>query len=185
MHGKGGKKGLKNWASSNSSAAIYRETKRLRIKHLMLKFCTMRILSSLLLVFLPVFLSAQTGDLLGDWLGEWTNPDGHKFSCVLHIAETDSGQLQAEFVWRIDKSPRSWEQSKLGLTGKEFAKGSYEKETRKVLLNGYRKEDPNYIIGIDKYKLQLNKAGTFLEGKTWNHGTWEGKFKAWRPHKQV
>ena len=41
-----------------------------------------------------------------------------------------------------------------------------------LVMEGYRKDDPNDIISLDKYRLVLAEGGKSLEGKTWNHGGW-------------
>ncbi len=86
------------------------------------------------------------------------------------------GEIKGAFTWKLIKSPRANEQSKLGLTAVEYFTATYDKTTRKLVIKGSRKDDPHSIIGLDIYHLTLSENGEVLEGITANHGTWKGVF---------
>src|SRR3970282_2048506 len=47
-------------------------------------------------------------------------------------------------------------------------------------LDGWRKDDPDSILGLDTYRLVLTENGRALVGPTRSHGDWEGRFEATR-----
>ena len=52
--------------------------------------------------------------------------------------------------------------------------------SRVLALEGYRKEDPLGVIGLDTYRLLLAENDLALAGMTANHGDWQGRFWATR-----
>ncbi len=41
-------------------------------------------------------------------------------------------------------------------------------------MEGYKEDDPNDVISLDKYRLVLTEDNKTLAGATWNHGQWRG-----------
>ncbi len=123
----------------------------------------------------PISPSAAA-TLVGRWHGQWTSSKGGLFDADLVLEEigTDNG-VQGVINWTLERSVLESKQSKIGLTATEFVKGSYNPMTRALIMEGYRKNDPNNIINLDKYRLVLAEAGKSLEGATWNHGNWGGR----------
>src|SRR3989449_1864441 len=69
---------------------------------------------------------------------------------------------------------------KLGRSATEFARGRYDPTSQLLLLQGYRKEDPDTVIGLDGYRLLVANGGDALVGITDDGGTGEGRFSARR-----
>lgn len=110
----------------------------------------------------------------GTWNGTWTNSRGFQFDAVLRIAVAADRTVSGEIGWTIVKTPTGRE--KLGTTAVEHIEGTYDPETQTLTFRGFRKDDPNSIIGLDKYRLQFSKTGDKIEGATENHGDWGGVF---------
>jgi hypothetical protein len=55
---------------------------------------------------------------------------------------------------------------KVGLTAVEYVQGSYDSNTRIINLSGVRKDDPNGLIILDKYRLSLAGDNSTLAGAT-------------------
>ncbi len=119
----------------------------------------------------------------GIWQGEWSSPRGYIYVAEMHLQDPSGGKIEGHINWTLRKSPRAHEQSKLGSTGTEFVKGSYELTSRVLTLDGYRKTDPNGVLGLDKYRLIFAENGKVLGGITWNHGSWSGQIFLTRPPK--
>jgi hypothetical protein len=49
-----------------------------------------------------------------------------------------------------------------------------------VKMDGYALDDPNTILGMDKYRLVLSDDGATLGGITWDQGAWDAEFMAKR-----
>lgn len=47
-------------------------------------------------------------------------------------------------------------------------------------VEGYDKDDPDTIIGLDGYPLELSATGQWMFGQTRSHGTGNGRFSAVR-----
>lgn len=147
---------------------------------------TNRIFITLLFCVLSVNLVfAQNDDILGTWEGYWKNPNGHYYTFVFELKATGKNKVEGAFTWTLVKSPRDYEQPKLGLTAVEYVKGKYNARKRTLKLNGTGKDDPNSIIGIDKYELTLSKDKKVLQGKTENHGDWKGILYGERPKTEL
>jgi hypothetical protein len=90
------------------------------------------------------------------------------------------GSIDGKINWPLRRSPRSSDQPKIGLSATEFVRGSYDPGARILRLSGYRKDDPNEVIGLDKDKLFLADNGNALGGITESGGTWQGVFSSVR-----
>lgn len=133
----------------------------------------------LLLFFasLPLSLLAQErapGPLAGTWEGTWLSPSGFVYLAEMRLELNSSGAVEGEIKWALTKSPRAEEQPKVGMTGTEFVRGKFDSTSNVLAIDGYRKDDPNQILGLDKYRLILAENGAALGGITWNHGSWRG-----------
>lgn len=117
---------------------------------------------------------------VGVWEGEWSNETGILYDCIMHIDVSASNNLSGSIIWTLRQSPRSSDQPKVGLQGTEYIRGIYDPITHSVKAEGYDEEDPNEVIGLDKYKLVLSEDGARLSGETESHGTWLGRLSATR-----
>ncbi|MCA8982756.1 MAG: hypothetical protein KDA76_03270 [Planctomycetaceae bacterium] len=115
-----------------------------------------------------------TSSLIGEWEGEWLSPRGYVFQTTLQLEVEEDGTTSGTFHWTLTASPAGPLQSKVGQRGIEYAKGKFHPKTRTLELAGYEKEDPEEILGLDKYRLVVSDDAQVLGGITWNHGTWRG-----------
>jgi len=143
---------------------------------------TLRLFSFALILVLPgLSLHAQDGNPAnGTWRGNWTEPSGYIYHAEVHLKATDS-TVDGSINWTLMKSPRTAEQSKLGLTGVEYVHGKFDPSSRVLTFEGYKKDDPNSILGLDKYKLILADNDKVMGGITWNHGSWTALLSLTRP----
>lgn len=123
---------------------------------------------------------AKTLTLSGTWEGKWTSPSGYVYTFKTLFEVDAAHNVKSGINWTLEVSPRAHERSKIGRKGVEYVKGTYDPNTRAVVLAGYDKNDPHTILGLDRYVLFLSIDGKELKGKTWNHGTWDGKLSAHR-----
>ena len=120
-------------------------------------------------------LGAQSASPAGDWTGVWTAPEGWLYAAVFHLELNSDQTVQGSITWTLKRSPRPEEEAKIGLTGVELVRGNYNNECRTVRLEGYDLDDPNGILGTDRYELILAPTGNSLGGITWHHGPWNGQ----------
>lgn len=119
--------------------------------------------------------------VIGKWKGRWSDVGGSVFSAKMELESfTDTNTIQGAITWKFESSSLSSQEAKIGFTGVEFVRGRYDPETRMLFLEGYRKDDPYEVIGIDKYRLQLSENGGSLTGTTSNNGRWDAKFSLTR-----
>lgn len=134
---------------------------------------------------------AQTSGVAGEWRGIWTNPTGFVFTAEVTLeagagcktcATTGDGSIRGKIVWTLKKAganaPAEYAR-KVGMTGTEFVEGEMKGDGFFV-LSGYEKNDPNGIIGLDKYRLAISDTGQVIGGITFNNGPWTGQFIAMR-----
>lgn len=142
-----------------------------------------RFAAVLALVVIPVPCAAQ--DLITlphatTWDVEWKNPEGHLYTGELRIELQKGRWIEGSILWTLRASPRAEEQGKIGLTGTEYIRGEYQERTGQLTFEGVRLEDPNSILGTDKYQLTVDSTASNLTGKTSHGDTWTGVFTAKR-----
>jgi len=132
-------------------------------------------MKNLLFAFI-CFLSVplvQAQHVGGLWQGEWTSPDGFRFDFVMHIDEFPDGNIEGYLNWKVVAAPESswYYQDKIGLEATEFIKGNLT-DRYGLSFEGYKKDDPNLVIDLDKYRLKFDESFNTFTGTTGHHGTW-------------
>lgn len=142
-------------------------------------------LLSLLLIFVLAALftaalplpagAAGKKDLAATWHGFWSSPDGFLYEADLRLSVDEENNAVGSIHWTLRKSPRPQESAKIGLTGVEHVSGVFLPESGLARIEGISLDDPNQILGVDKYRLILSDDASVLGGITWNHGPWTGQ----------
>lgn len=115
--------------------------------------------------------------VVGKWEGKWSMTGGSVFSAKMELENfNDANTIQGAITWKLESSSLPAQQSKIGFTGVEFVRGRYDPEARMLFLEGYRKDDPYEVIGLDKYRLEFSENGNSLTGASSNYGEWNAKF---------
>jgi len=140
-----------------------------------------------LVVFGVSVCSAQTSSVNGEWRGVWTSPSGFVYTADLTLntgpacktcTATGDGSIQGQIVWTLRKVAANASAdyaAKVGLTSTEFVRGEMRGDAF-LVFNGYRKDDPSGIIGLDRYRLALSDDGKVIGGITYDNGPWTGQF---------
>jgi len=113
--------------------------------------------------------------LAGPWQGFWSS-DTHEYAASIMLNVAENGQVDGTINWTLRKSPRPEYQAKIGQTGVEHVRGTFRTDASLLAIDGYRLDDPNKILGMDKYRLVLSESRKTLGGITWDHGSWAGRF---------
>ncbi len=113
------------------------------------------------------------------WRGTWESPAGFVYEAEVRLRLDDSGAVEGRIDWTLKKAPpdRKDYQGKAGQKGVEYVWGVYDPKARSLEMEGYRRDDPREILGLDRYRLTLSEDFGDIEGFTWNHGTWKAAFK--------
>ena len=98
----------------------------------------------------------------------------------MNLIVDPAGQALGEIRWTMTRSPKPEDQSRIGLGGTEYVRGTMQGHGT-LSLDGYDKDDPAAVIGLDRYRLEISHSGRWLYGPTWTHGDWTGRFFATRP----
>jgi hypothetical protein len=137
----------------------------------------------LALVALPAWAQtappADQAALAATWLGAWTRP-GYVYEAELHMTVSAQNVVDGNIHWTLRQTPVAGAQSKIGLTGTEYIRGAYLPAARLLRFDGYKKDDPNVILGLDKYRLVLSDDDKVIGGITWANGDWAGRFSLGR-----
>jgi hypothetical protein len=120
--------------------------------------------------------ATEQAEIAGPWHGRWTAPDGWIYEAVISLRVSGSGATSGEINWTLRKSPRPAEQGKVGMTGVESVRGNYYADTGTLILEGYEKNDPNGILGLDKYRLVVLDNHRTMGGITRHHNAWNSQF---------
>jgi hypothetical protein len=117
---------------------------------------------------------ADRAALAGPWQGLWSS-DTHEYAATIRLNAAGNGQVEGTINWTLRKSPRPEYQAKIGQTGVEHVRGTFRTDGSLLSLDGYRLDDPNKILGMDKYRLVVSDNRKTLGGVTWDHGGWGGR----------
>ncbi len=112
--------------------------------------------------------------LAGPWNGVWTS-NTHVYDASLRMEVAADGQVEGAIIWTLRKSNRPAYQSKIGKTGTEYVRGRFDARASLINVDGYRLDDPNKILGTDKYRLVVSENRKTMGGITWDHNTWGGR----------
>jgi len=103
---------------------------------------------------------------VGIWSVTGRDSEGN-WTADMVIEEKNANNFSGYFEWR---GP--------GTSGvREYFRGVYNPQTRKVSMQGYRFEnDSGMGMGMGSYEATLNRDGNVLESGTWNGGgVWEAR----------
>jgi len=118
----------------------------------------------------------STRDIAGTWHGNWTSPEGFLYEAYMTLTVDGSNNVVGSIHWTLRKSPRPDLQAKIGVTGVEHVNGVFLPDAGVVRMEGTSLDDPNHILGMDKYRLIVSDDARVLGGITWDHGPWTGQF---------
>lgn len=62
------------------------------------------------------------------------------------------------------------------MAGTEFVRGTYHPQSGALILEDYRKDDPNGILGLDKYRLIASDPPKTIAGVTGHGNRWSAQF---------
>jgi hypothetical protein len=134
----------------------------------------------ILFVVLSAIIASSAGaatpqDLTATWHGFWIALEGWVYEADMVLAVDGGNNVTGSIQWTLRQSPRLNEQDKIGKTGVEYVKGTFLPDAGAVRMEGTLLDDPNHILGVDKYRLILSDDATVLGGITWHHGPWTGQ----------
>ena len=120
--------------------------------------------------------AAAPKDLTGNWHGFWSAPEGWLYEADMVLTVDAQNNVTGAIHWTLRKSPRPGEQGKIGLSGVENVKGIFLPECGMVRMEGMSLDDPNRVLGLDKYRLILSDDLQVLGGITAHHKLWTAQF---------
>lgn len=117
------------------------------------------------------------------WTGTWTSESGYVYDAVFKARVDPGGAVEGRLDWTLKKAPESRTDyaDKIGATGTEFVWGTFDAAGRNLDMEGYRRDDPRTVLGLDRYRLTLTEDLSEIKGATWNHGTWKAAFRLTAP----
>jgi hypothetical protein len=122
----------------------------------------------------PVAVPVDRAALAGSWNGTWTG-GSFTYEAIATLDVDAIGNISGTIVWTLRSVPNNNAKNKVGMRAIEFVKGKYYPETEAVILDGYRKDDPNGIWESDKYRLMLSPTHSTMGGITAEHDSWAGQ----------
>ena len=117
----------------------------------------------------------------GRWSGDWTAPSGAYLNVVFTLNDDGNGRVNGQINWTLRRTTRPDKMSKIGMSATEYVNGNFDPVTRKLSLQGYRKDDPNgVLVMLDQYRLTLSSDENRLSGSAKNGGKWNARINATR-----
>ena len=130
---------------------------------------------------MPPFFAYRLDAQIKHFKGNWTKLETtYDFKFDLYIQFTSGNQVKGVFHWEVMNYDENLEWSKeyyrekIGDAAKEYVRGTYNPKTKQYILKGYKKDDPNLIIGLDLYRLKENENGD-IDGDSKTNNTWKGR----------
>jgi hypothetical protein len=100
----------------------------------------------------------------GNWRGDWNSKTTY-FTATASFTET-GGKVSGQIVWTLQRTSNPKKLNKVGVSATEYVQGTFNPATRMVSLRGYRKDDPNNIVILDRYNLSLAENNQALSGRS-------------------
>lgn len=112
------------------------------------------------------------------WAGYWDAFDapGYLYEARMNLQLGEDNTIEGSIAWTLRSAPPGKDQGKIGIQGIEHVRGQYDPHSRLLSFEGYAKDDPNNVIGLDRYRILLSEDGMALGGITWDNGHWQGHF---------
>ncbi len=138
-------------------------------------------MKNILLIFVLLFAVSTGIAQVTYYKGEWTMKNKHElFTGIFKIGIKKDGSTTGQFVWTVlavdstNSSLLDMYIGKKGMSGIEYAEGTFNAATNDFYFEGKSKDDPNLILGLDKYHLKLAANKQAIYGTTETEGTNEG-----------
>jgi hypothetical protein len=112
--------------------------------------------------------------LAGSWTGTWAGGN-FTYDAIATFDVNAAGDISGTIVWTLHSTANGNGKNKVGMRAIEYVSGKYYPETEAVVLDGYRKDDPNGIWEPDKYRLILSPTHSTMGGITGEHDSWAGQ----------
>jgi hypothetical protein len=112
--------------------------------------------------------------LAGSWTGTWSGGN-FTYDAIATLDVNAAGDISGTIVWTLHSTANGSGNNKVGMRAIEYVSGKYYPETGAVVLDGYRKDDPNGIWEPDKYRLILSPTHSTMGGITAEHDSWAGQ----------
>jgi hypothetical protein len=122
----------------------------------------------------PAPPSVDRTALAGSWIGMW-NGGNFTYDAIANLDVNAAGDISGTIVWRLRSTANGNGKDKIGMRAIEYVSGKYYPQTEAVVLDGYRKDDPNGIWEPDKYRLILSPTHSTMGGITAEHESWAGQ----------
>lgn len=117
----------------------------------------------------------------GRWSGSWSSPSGAYLDIVFNLNDDGNGRVSGQIDWTLRRTNRPEKMSKIGMSAVEYVNGTFDPVSRKLSLQGYRKDDPNgVLVMLDQYRLTLSSDESRLSGSAKNGGKWNATINAAR-----
>jgi hypothetical protein len=123
----------------------------------------------------PAVSDTERAALAGPWHGSWTS-DNYRYDATMQLTVDGSGNVEGWIDWTLRVSPGAEGRRKIGNKALEYVHGKYYPEPGALVLEGYRKDDPNAVWDLDKYRLTLSPDRAAMGGITQGSGSWAGHF---------
>ena len=128
------------------------------------------------IVLTPGLLFSQTVTPAGIWSGTWNSPNGSGYSAIAKFTAAPDGAVEGSITWTLTETRRADLSPKIGQSGTEYVRGTFDAHCRVAVLAGYKLDDPQHILGMDHYQLILAPNGQGFGGVTGND---QGKGDTW------
>ncbi len=127
----------------------------------------------------PAIPEAARAALAKSWAGTWTSAPGFVYGAQFRAQLLPNGAVEGRLDWTLIQAPatRPEYEGKIGGKGVEYVWGVYEPVGRTLTLEGYRRDDPRVLLGLDRYRLSIAADYGEISGATWDHGTWQAAFR--------
>lgn len=113
--------------------------------------------------------------MAGPWHGFW-KAENYLYEAEMKLDVGADGSIEGAIDWTLRETSDTSLKDRIGRSGTEHVRGQFLPEPGILTFEGVSKDDPDGILGLDKYRLLLAPNRKSIGGLTDNHGDWRGQF---------
>ena len=118
--------------------------------------------------------TATINSVDGQWTGVWKG-NNYVYDAALRLSVGPANAVEGAIVWTLRETANPALKPKIGRTATEHIRGQFDPANRLLTFEGFRKDDPEAIIGLDYYRLAVGDNYRTIGGVTRSGGQWYGE----------
>ena len=134
--------------------------------------------SSLLLLIVVLVSTGLSAQQIISMAGHWTQKgNSNDFGFKAKLTIDTSNNVDGVITWsviRVKSATVRYYSARMKSTAREYVKGTYAPASKSLQFHGVRKNDPDKIVSMDSYDINLTSDNRVVGKSKGNKGLWDG-----------